>query len=160
MCVVQDATLNFAGFTPSLSVNGAAVGVEQFDLYIVGQCSDTVCLIPIRFFVFRHVWLLLIHSSHSDIINPIAQNLIPDLEKVESVVQKSLSFARPHVCCAQAIVTEVNTAGNAALSKLADVRRVPLSNGWALLLDSEGGLTVNSDGSVCEKFSWFYCVYT
>lgn len=41
-------SVNFAGVTPALDATSAAVGVEQYDLYIVGQCSDTVCLIPVR----------------------------------------------------------------------------------------------------------------
>lgn len=47
-------------------------------------------------------------------------------------------------------MTEVNAAGNEVLSRLSDVRRVALAGGWSLLLESEGGVSINADGSVRE----------
>ncbi len=59
-----DAAVNFAGSTPTIDVESSSFFVESGDLFVVGTCSDTICLIPV-----------------SSIIDPIAAQYIPGLQK-------------------------------------------------------------------------------
>jgi len=101
-------TTDFSGLTPTLKVNSASVAVESGDLFVVGHCTDTICLIPVH-----------------DIIDPIAQKLIPTLEST--------------------IVTQVQTEGNAILQKIADIVRVPVGS-YTLEFNGEGAMTVLPGG--------------
>jgi hypothetical protein len=103
-------TTDFSGPTPTLHVNSATVGVESGDLYIVGECTDAICLIPVH-----------------DIIDPIAQKLIPTLQST--------------------IVSQVQTQGNALFAKIADIIRIPLGP-YTLEFNGEGALSVLPDGSL------------
>lgn len=45
--LLVDGTVSFAGPVPTVSVTSASVATNPNDLLVVGQCTDTICFIPV-----------------------------------------------------------------------------------------------------------------